>query len=214
MKNLVLTITLFTSTLLSAQNFEGIITSKMEYDLPEAMEAQRSMLPSEMVMYIGKNFSRIEQKTMMGDQIVISNFDDKSAILLMNMMGKMMAIKMDSNGEEEDSTPAPEIKYTEETKEIAGYNCKKAIVITTDENEEELETEVYYTEEIPAKANDKVKGLKGFPLEYTISSQGMTITVTATNVEKKKVSKKLAEIPEGYEIMTMEEFQKMMGGGN
>ena len=33
---------------ISAQTFEGKITFGIDYELPEAMEAQRSMLPSEM----------------------------------------------------------------------------------------------------------------------------------------------------------------------
>ena len=59
--------------------------------------------------------------------------------------------------------------------------------------------EVYYTEEIPSEANDKLPGLKGYPLEYTINAQGMLMTLAAKTVSKEKVSKKLFEIPEGYE---------------
>lgn len=209
---LLLTVLLASTSIHLAQNFEGKILSKLDYELPEAMEAQRSMLPSDMTTYIGKDFSRVEQKTMMGDQIFISNFSDSSTILLLNMMGKMMAITItpeDSKGDGKE----PKIEYVDETKEIAGYTCKKAIVTMEDENGEEMQTEVYYTEEIPARASDKIKGLKGFPLQYTILTQGMTMTVTATSVSQEKVSKKLKEVPEGYEQMTMAEFQNMMGGG-
>lgn len=211
---LLLTVLLASTSIHLAQNFEGKILSKLDYDLPEAMEAQRSMLPTDMTTYIGKDFSRVEQKTMMGDQIFITNFSDSSTILLLNMMGKMMAITItpgDSKGE--DKGKEPKIEYVDETKDIAGFTCKKAIVTMEDENGEEMQTEVYYTEEIPARASDKIKGLKGFPLQYTILAQGMTMTVTATTVSKEKVSKKLKEVPEGYEKMTMAEFQNMMGGG-
>lgn len=217
MKNIFLAaITALVSATTIAQDFQGVITSKIDYELPEAMEAQRSMLPSEMITYIGKGFSRVEQKTMMGDQIVITNNEDKSAVLLMNMMGKMMAIKMSDNDNSDsvdENTEEPKITYTDETKEIAGYKCKKAVVVTEDESGEEVETEIYYTEEISPKADNKFAGLKGFPLQYTLNTQGMIMTVTASKIEKKKVSKKLSEIPEGYEEMTMEEFQNMMGGG-
>jgi len=192
----------------SAQTFEGKITFGIDYELPEAMEAQRSMLPSEMIIYITKGHVRIEQKTMMGDQNVITDTKAKTSVLLMNMMGKKMAITMADDGKEKAE---PKIEYSSDTKKIAGYECKKATYTTTDEAGEDQEMEVYYTEEIPSEANDKLPGLKGYPLEYTINSQGMLMTLTAKTVSKEKISKKMFEIPEGYEEMSMEDFMKSMG---
>ena len=142
---------------ISAQNFEGKINFGIDYELPEAMEAQRSMLPTEMSIYIAKGYVRIEQKTMMGEQNVITDTKSKTSILLMNMMGKKMAITMTDEGKEK---PTPKIVYSKDTKTIAGYECKKAIYSTLDEAREEQEMEVYYTEEIPSEANDKLPGLK------------------------------------------------------
>ena len=193
---------------ISAQMFEGKITFGIDYELPEAMEAQRSMLPSEMIIYITKGHVRIEQKTMMGDQNVITDTKAKTTVLLMNMMGKKMAITMNDDGKEK---PTPTIVYSKETKKIAGYECKKAIYTTKDEAGEEQDLEVFYTEEIPSEANDKLPGLKGYPLEYSINAQGMLMTLAAKSVSKEKVSKKLFQIPEGYEEMSMEDFMKSMG---
>jgi len=166
------------------------------------------MLPSEMIVYITKGHVRIEQKTMMGDQNVITDTKAKTTVLLMNMMGKKMAITMNDDGKEQ---PTPTIVYSKETKTIAGYECKKAIYTTKDQAGEEQELEVFYTEEIPSEANDKLPGLKGYPLEYSINAQGMLMTLAAKSVSKEKVSKKLFEIPEGYEEMSMEDFMKSMG---
>ena len=193
---------------INAQTFEGKLTFGIDYELPEAMEAQRSMLPSEMIIYIAKGHVRIEQKTMMGDQNVITDTKAKKTVLLMNMMGKKMAITMTDDGKEK---PTPKIIYSKETKTIAGYECKKATYITKDEAGEDQELEVFYTEEIPSEANDKLPGLKGYPLEYAVNAQGMLMTLAAKSVSKEKVSKKLFEIPEGYEEMSMEDFMKSMG---
>ena len=193
---------------INAQTFEGKLTFGIDYELPEAMEAQRSMLPSEMIIYITKGHVRIEQKTMMGDQNVITDTKAKKTVLLMNMMGKKMAITMTDDGKEK---PTPKIIYSNETKTIAGYECKKATYITKDEAGEDQELEVFYTEEIPSEANDKLPGLKGYPLEYAVNAQGMLMTLAAKSVSKEKVSKKLFEIPEGYEEMSMEDFMKSMG---
>ena len=39
----------------------------------------------------------------------------------------------------------------------------------------------------------------------------MLMTLAAKSVSKEKVSKKLFQIPEGYEEMSMEDFMKSMG---
>ena len=43
--------------------------------------------------------------------------------------------------------------------------------------------------------------------------QGMTMKFTAININKKKLSKKEFEIPEGYTETTKEEFRSNFGGG-
>lgn len=192
--------------------FEGTVVYGLDYELPESMEAQRSMLPSEMNMVIGKNKSKVIQNTMMGSQIVISDTKANTSVLLMDMMGQKMAIDLPAPTEEElKDEKKPKYKYDDKSKKIAGYKCKHAIMTIEDENGEEQEMDVYYTEEIPSSANDKLKGLKGFPLEYTINSQGLTMVVTAKSVKKEKVTASEFEIPEGFSKMTMEEFKKNMG---
>ena len=47
---------------ISAQTFEGKITFGIDYELPEAMEAQRSMLPSEMLIYITMDMFVLNKK--------------------------------------------------------------------------------------------------------------------------------------------------------
>lgn len=192
--------------------FEGKVVFGLEYELPEAMESQRSMLPSEMEMLISKHKTKVIQNTMMGAQIVISDTKDKSSVLLMDMMGQKMAIDMPTPTEADKANePTPEYKYDDKTKKLAGYKCKHAVMVIEDENGETSEMDVYYTEDIPAAANDKLKGLKGFPLEYTIVSQGLTMTVSAKSVAKEKIASSEFEIPEGFTKMTMDEFKASMG---
>lgn len=194
--------------------FEGKVVFGLEYELPEAMESQRSMLPSQMDMLISQSKTKVVQNTMMGAQIVLTDTKENSSHLLINMMEQKMAIKIAKPTKEEKAKQVqPKYKYDDKTKKIAGYKCKHAIMIIEDENGEENEVDVYYTEEIPASANDKLKGLKGFPLEYTISPQGLTMVVTANSVSKEKIAASEFEIPSDYTIMTMEEFQAIMGAG-
>jgi len=93
-------------------------------------------------------------------------------------------------------------------KKIAGYKCKKARV----KMEGDTGLELYYTEELPAGASREFKGLKGFPLEYSVVSGPMTMKLTASTVSQESIDKKLFTVPDGYEKQTFEEFQKSMGG--
>ena len=126
MKKNILILTLFLITLSTfSQKFTGKITYEIDYDLPEAMEPQRSMLPTEMTTYIGKEHSKVIQNTMLGEQITIVNFKTNTTTSMMDLMGQKIAIEIKSD--DPNSENKPSIKYTEETKTIAGYLCKKAI---------------------------------------------------------------------------------------
>jgi GLPGLI family protein len=107
----------------------------------------------------------------------------------------------------------PIIEELEETKKIAGFECKKARYEIADEKGGESTVfEIYYTEAIDGAANTQFPGINGFPMEYVMEAQGMVITYTATKVTEEKVSKDLSKVPSGYEEMSYEDFVKMMGG--
>ena len=202
---------LATSTFYS-QKFEGTITYSLDYELPEIMEPQRSMLPSEMITYCKKEFSRVEQKTAMGDQIVITNTKSGGSTLLMNMMGQKMAILLSNEGANEKTDNKPTITYFDETKSIAGYSCKKAAyTIFNDQEQDSVLIDVYYSDEIPSTYNAQFKHLAGLPLEYTINTQGMTMSFIAKEISKNKLSKDLFVIPNDYEKISLEDFKSMMG---
>ena len=191
--------------------FEGTITYGIEYeDLPEEMEAMKSMLPSETIIRIKDSKTRTEQSMGMGSTISIYDRKDNTSVTLMDMMGSKVAIKMNPKDEKKAKKEAKvlDIKYLDETKEIAGYKCKKAEI--TLEGEEETII-VYYTEEINTQETKaQYKGLKGFPMSYEINTPEMKMVMTVKEVKKEKVSSAEFTVPAEYEEMTMEEFQAKM----
>ena len=217
MKNLIVAFMALAIALptLAQKKFEGTIKFDLSYeDLPAEMAAMEAMLPDEMVTVIKGEKSRLEQSMGMGmSSVTITDMKKGSGVLLMDMMGKKVAMEMtkeelEKMDKKKASQKEPEFKYVDGAKEIAGYKCKKAIVSIEGAGEMEL----YYTEELPAGASKQFEGLKGFPLEYTISQGPMKINVSASSVKQEKVNAKLFEIPDGYDKMTFEEFQKSMGG--
>lgn len=201
---------------MAQKKFEGTIIYGLEFqDLPAEMAAMEAMLPDETTTMIKGEKTRLEQSLGMGvSQVTITDMKKGNGVLLMNMMGKKMAMEMTKEELEEmdkknSASQKPEFKYVDgETKKIAGFDCKKALVSVGGN----AELEVYYTEDLPSGASKQFEGLKGFPLQYTISNGPMTIKATAKKVTQEKLNNSLFEIPEGYDKMTFEEFQKSMGG--
>ncbi|RMG76232.1 MAG: hypothetical protein D6707_12545 [Bacteroidetes bacterium] len=210
MKQFIITISaivlLITGTM-AQKKFEGEIIYKIEYqNLPPEMAQYASMMPDRMKMLFSDDKTRIEQETMGGKQVIIYDYKKGKVIILVDAMGQkiMTRDEIQSNNE-----PKPEIKYIDgETKQIAGYECKKAKIIN--EKEKSILT-VFYTEEInAAKPKEDFEGLKGFPLEYELSQNGITMKLYAQSVEERKVDDKLFEAPEeGYTEMSREQLQQL-----
>lgn len=201
----------------SAQSFEGVIQYKITYEnLPAEMAGYESMLPSEATSTIKGHLVKMEQPLSMGmKQVTIMDNKAESGVLLMDMMGKKMAIVLDKESREkyEENQEEPVFKYTDEKKTIAGYDCKKALMILpAQEGQEEVTLEIFYTDKIDSPGINQMKGLKGFPLEYSTSNGTFLMTLTAANVEKKKINEQAFAIPDGYEHMTFDQFQQSMGG--
>lgn len=209
-----LAIVLGTTLMLNAQKFEGKITYSIEYDeIPEALEAYESMLPKESTITIKENKSKLEQNMAgMGSSSVISDSKANTGVMLINMMGQKVAVKMTKEDIEAEKKEAPKSKTVlgTETKVIAGYKCKKATV----KNADGTEVVVWYTDLIPTLggANNKTGGdIPGFPMEYSVDGgNGMALTMSVSKVSQEKVADSSFEIPAGYEEMTMEEFKNSM----
>jgi len=191
--------------------FEGTITYSIEYiKMPDEVAGMESMLPQETIMTLKGEMVRVEQNVMGGKQIVIANTATSESHVLMDMMGQKIDIYVTSeeaNAEAEDMVE-PEINELSGEKTILGYKCKKAEVVT--EGGESRQT-IYYTRKLKIKHNS-FKTLDGFPLEFITVQNNMTLKMTASKIEKKKVSDDTFEVPEGYETMTMAELSEMMGG--
>lgn len=217
MKNLIVAFMALAIALptLAQKKFEGTILFGLTYeDLPAEMAAMEAMLPDEMTIQIKGEQSRLEQSMGMGmSSVTITDMKKGSGVLLMDMMGKKMAVEMSKEelekmDKKKASEKKPEFKYVDGAKEIAGYKCKKAIVSV----EGAGEMEIFYTEDLPSGASKQFEGLKGFPLEYTIAQGPMKIKISAEKVNQEKLNDSLFNIPDGYDKMSFEDFQKSMGG--
>lgn len=192
--------------------FEGSVVYSMEIEGMEMDPTTQSMLGTmETKIFVKGDKSRTEISMAMSKNITIADYKKKTATFLMDVMGMKYAIKVgpEDMAKEEEASKDIKIIYLDETKEIAGYKCKKAQIT----NKENITITVFYTEEIKGNSPDsRFKGLNGFPMEYEMNQNGMKMLITANEVRKEKVDDKIFEIPEGYKETTKEELQKMFGG--
>ncbi|MCD4772576.1 MAG: hypothetical protein K8R41_04220 [Bacteroidales bacterium] len=199
--------------------FEGKITYEMSFPGSNFDAATLAAFPKEMNIYIKDNLSKTVMNTGMGKTINIFNSEEMYSVTLLDIMGQKYAIRSSSDmiNEKIGKGPQSEIEYLDETKVIAGYTCKKAIVTIKDKLiGTESKLTVYYSDEFSHKNINKdnpiFHGINGIMLEYEIDAQGTLMKFTATSVEEKKISKKEFDIPKDYEVTTEDELKSKFGG--
>ena len=121
------------------------------------------------------------------------------------------------------------VAYSDESKKVAGYNCKKAYIIT-DRLLGKDSLEVWYTPEIKfpnVSSTGGTSGLgsmmggnsnnfdkvDGFVMQYERSMpRGRKMEVKVTKIEISEVADKEFELPKDVEIKTMKEMSEQGGG--
>lgn len=201
-----------------AQITEGHVKYKIEVSTenPDMEMVVGMMQGSTLDIYFKEKMTRAEMK--MGSMMNMTTIsDEKSGEILMLMSGMIgkKAISTSTEelqGETEVEKPTYEVELVDETKEIAGYSCKKAILRDEDGNENIF----WYTEEIEVSKKGQSylnENVPGYPMQYEINNNGfvMGMTVTEIKEELSKAELKLfnMDIPDGYTEMTMEELQQM-----
>jgi len=201
------------------KEFSGTIVYNITYPEGSVDPQMASMMPKTMKIKIRDVNSRMEMNMGMGSTITLYNSETKTGATLMDMMGQKMAMKITPEDIEKEIAESPQITVVniDETKEIAGYECKKALIkIKEKGSDKETELAVYYTDELGSGGlnynNPMFKDIQGVMLEYTVKEGKIEMTFTAISVEKGKIAESEFDIPEGYNLMTQEEFKSMFGG--
>lgn len=195
---------------------KSLSEGKIVFDISMAdgdMDPQmKAMMPTESTVFIKNGKSRTEISMAMGMSSA-SIYDSKTGQItaLTDFMGNKTYMTMDSQ-KEGAKGGKPVVEQSTETKTIAGYLCKKAIIKMKDGST----MNVYHTDKINGGIPEVIgaQDLGGYPLEYTVDQMGFKMTFTARSVTAEKVSDDQFKVPAGYKFVTQEELQKMYGGGN
>lgn len=214
---LVLFLTLsFLSLQLTAQKNEGKIVYGIDIkgsaNTPEEQQAKALMSSSKLKLFFKGKKSRSEFN--MGGMMNIMAINDGSneTTLLMNgMMGKI-ASTVDTK-EQAEKNDIQNVELVEGSKEILGFQCKKALVTTKDGSK----VTFWYTDKIVPKANGNQylnKKMPGLPMEFIVNKNGVKVVFKAEEFSEKIENEKEVfnmTIPEGYEVKTAEELQSIGG---
>ncbi len=202
---------------------KGVVKFKMNMDAMGGDSPEMAMLGSSSLdFYFKGSMQKMDMKMMDGMmriQTIIPTDNPKDAAILMDMMGqKIQIIELDEDALVESNNfmnidGIKEIAYDkDDEKEIAGYGCYAANL----KMENGTTMKYYITEKIQPPSSIKKKdniALKGYPLEMVIDAgQGVEMTFTAKEVLGEFDDKIFKIAEDEYTKMTMEEFEKQMGG--
>lgn len=179
---------------------------------------------------------------IMGNKTGFYISDDEQADIRVKMDSMMKARRAQSGDSsmprQVNTATNVEISYVDGTKKIAGYECKKALVITTRLLGIKDTVAVWYNPEfkmnnIVSTGGTSAMGgfgggnfgnftslggldkIDGFVMQYEMNMRrGRRMVVEVTKIDlKKEVAEKEFDIPKDFEVKPMKEFQGMMQGG-
>jgi len=223
MKKLFLFISLLISQLAMAQNQEGVIDFEVKINLHKGLgkdqESMKSMIPefrtSKNRLYFNPTesyFTNVDEEaedvnTSVGGGGVQMRFNRPVMDIYKNLGNSQFVTLTDFAGKKfriEDSLKTSAWKFVDETKKVAGYDCKKA----TFRNEEMKQDVVaWYTEALVCSSGPQnFWGLPGMILAVDVND-GSTI-IEAKNVALQKLTNEV-KIPTGGKKVTAKEFKKI-----
>ncbi|MFT7588876.1 MAG: hypothetical protein ACI959_001089 [Limisphaerales bacterium] len=186
---------------------EGTITYTV---ITDDLDPNMAMFLTNMKMTVlfDKGNLKIDTDMGMGSVVITSNAETKSTLMLMDMLGNRYAIRTEEQAAQEEV----EVTFPGETKVIAGYKCKKAVMIY-----QETELIFYVTDKLNVpdlNAQFPIDKLKGYPLQLELNQGPLKLTMIASEVKAEKMAKGTFDqiVPEGFEEKTMEELKTLTGG--
>jgi hypothetical protein len=199
---------------------EGIVKFTTIAEASEDM-AMAMMSGTKLDLYFSDENQRMDMNLMGGlmrVQTIVPTANPKDAVMLMDMMGQKFQIVGLTEDDVSNSNTFMNLDQIDNveydvkvTKEIAGYPCYFAKITMKNG----LTMQYFITEKIqpPVSLTDEnAVVLKGYPLEMNIiMGEGLNMTFVANEVIT-KIPKGSFDMPSGYKKMTMEEFEKQMGG--
>ena len=217
---LALTALLFVGIATNAQTQlkKGSVTYSMS--MPNASEEMAAMGENTITIHFDENNQATDMSMMGGMMLmktIVPNVNKKDSKMTVEVMG--MKYEITDIGEDASKNAnkisnldeAKEVVYDKkDTKEIAGFKCYKATITMNNGTKNVFYITDAIAPQAGSSADAKVK-LTGYPLEMTVQTEQGNMVMKATKFTK-EVAADAFKVGEGFTKVTMEEFQKQMGG--
>ena len=185
-------------------------------DVPEQA---KSMMPTEMTMKVSPDKMVTVIHSSMMDIKNIFDAPAQVSNMLMDMMGQKFNIKnsaADLADQKKKMGIEMTVKPSTDTKKIAGYNCKRAIVTIKTNQSAEQTFDCYFTDDFDvSKFNfgNQLPDVSGLALEFTMAQGPFSLKMTARSVKKENIAASEFVVPADYKQVTTEQLKTMFGGG-
>jgi hypothetical protein len=194
---------------------EGTLTYAMTYELTPDQQSMASQLPAETKFKFNGNVSKIEMDQGGATIVIITDGVQKNGLVLVSipMMQKQYAAKSSKEDTEAMMGKTPvftDFKATGEKQKVGNYNAEKY----TYKDDKGTAQELWATTDIELPIGvigEEFKAVKGTPIKFTRSQNGVKANVTIKALVEDKVGPISLEVPAGYESISLADL-KSMGG--
>jgi len=198
--------------------FKGTISYTLSYDGETFTPLQISKMPKKLDV---KMYGKMTSITMTDGPAVVTKInrpDDSVEIVLIDLgLKKAGLTRKDTTKNKEKFTTT--IDYSDDTKIIAGYKCKKAVVTFTPKDSVDAEEQtlaVFYSPDfsgVEMNADGPYEGITGLLLEFYQVDEGLITKFVATDVKKGGVKELDFFFQSDYkEFKSGEELMKYLQG--
>jgi len=194
---------------------EGEINYKLEYIGNEKNNPIISIMPSTMTIKFNKHHTVQTVEGWLGlfSLTGISDFDNGKNYAILKVLEKKYLYEKKSNDSSFGYREFPDMKiqYSDETKMIAGFKCKKALVIIPDSNLDSIN--VFYTNKIKIKnpnVSNPFKKIDGVLLEFQMDMFDIRTKITASSIVSAKIPDNEFQIPGDCKKVTKDEIEKVI----
>lgn len=199
------------TSIFTGQLSEGIIEYEVVYTNPEELTMGADMMPKVMSYHFaeGKTSSQISAGMGLLHSNVISNREEESLTQTLSILGKKF--KVVYGRKQIDSVVASEPKMrlisSDETRQIAGYKCKKVRCDFLDPSFTDVD--IFYTEDI--KLNDPnwfsvYSGIKGVLMEFYLYRYNIHMKLTAKEVKKESLESNVFSVGPEFKAISATEM--------
>lgn len=211
---------LVTESVFSQRPFRGRIIYTITYPGSMIDLAELEQLPDRAVIYTKNNLVRTE---LSGEnaglfQVKISDPDRGETATMLEILREKYVIHKGSAEIQNAlrNMPQPEFEYTDETREILGYTCRKVIARISDDFGNEYESEIWYTNEIPGNAfnfDTPYNQIPGLMLQYEMRVGPLNIRYEAQSVRRRMfVGNRNFRVPRDYENISYDDLRSRLQG--